>query len=194
MLGRFWRGVLLWAGAFLMAGCAGVQTTGSALAPREALDQFALAGRFSMTQGAQSYSGRLNWTHRAEGDLLLLSSPFGQGLAQIVREAGGVRLTAADGRVFEASDVEALTQEVLGYPVPLALLADWVRGHAGAGRALRDDIGRLTHLEHEAWSIDFAYANSDSHSPPSRIQARRAGEFELRLVIDEWRSLSSEES
>lgn len=120
---------------------------------------------------------------------LLLSSPFGQGMAEIVTSESGARLTGSDGRVYEASDAETLTRQVLGYPLPLARLADWVRGwDAGARISERDVHGRPLRLHHEDWLIDYGYPGDDPQAPPDRIFAERAGGFELRLRIDEWNS------
>ena len=120
----------------LVAGCTSLAPAPVPPPPRDALTAFSLEGRFSLYNDAKSYSGRLDWTYRPTASELLLSSPFGQGLAEIVSDADGARLTGSDGRTHTAADAETLTQEVLGYPLPLTRLADWIRGRtpAGAGR------------------------------------------------------------
>ncbi len=81
----------------------------------------------------EAAGGQLRWRHDRDGDEMLISSPLGQGLARILRENEAVTLTTANGREYRAADAEALTERVLGFRVPLAGLADWVRG----GRRLR---------------------------------------------------------
>lgn len=173
----------------LLGGCAGWSTSSASAPPRDSLDDFSLDGRFSLRHEDKSYSGRLSWRHQGVGNKVLLSSPFGQGLAEIVTGSRGAQLTLSDGQVFAADDTETLTQQVLGYPLPLALLTDWVRGRAGAGQAERDGLGRLVRLRQAGWSIEYGYENDDLQAPPSRIFAQRDGGMDLRLRIDEWRRL-----
>ena len=74
----------------LVSGCASTAFAPSSAVPsREALDRFSLEGRFSLSQDSKNYSGRLRWTYRGVSSELLLSSPFGQGIAEIVTDARG---------------------------------------------------------------------------------------------------------
>jgi len=180
-------GVLL--GVLLIGGCANLPSSSNTAPPRDALLAFTLEARFSLRHEDKSYSGRLSWRHDGMNNELLLSSPFGQGMAEIVTSESGARLTSSDGKVYEASDAETLTRQVLGYPLPLDQLTDWVRGWgAAAGISERDDLGRPLRLRHEGWLIDYGYASDDPQAPPDRIFAERTGGFELRLRIDEWNS------
>lgn len=183
------RFVALLLGLLLLAGCVSVPPSRVGVPPRDALDSFVLEGRFSLYQESKSYSGRMSWTHTGARSEMLLSSPFGQGIAEIVTDERGARMTLSDGKVHAASDAETLTKNVLGYPLPLALLADWVRGRAGPGETRLDALGRLEHLRHDGWRVDYSYGDSDPGSPPVRIVAQRNGDFELRLLIEEWSRL-----
>ena len=180
--------------AALLAGCAAMPpTAGPAPASRHALESFLLEGRFSLRQEAQNHSGRLNWRHTAAGDEVLLASPFGQGVAEIVATAGQATLTTSDGRIYAAPDVPSLTERVLGYRLPLQRLTDWVRGRAaGAEIVARDALGRPLQLRHEDWRIEYAYDGDDAAALPTRLFAERAGAFELRLRIDGWSALPPE--
>ena len=183
--------VLLFVSAFFLSGCAGLRPVPEAPIPsRETLDAFSLEGRFSLRHEDKNYSGRLSWRHAGASNELLLASPFGQGIAQITTSASEARLTMSDGQEYSADNAETLTRQVLGYPLPLAQLTDWVRGR-GAEAGTRDERGRLSRLQHEGWSIDYGYDGDDPLAPPSRIFAERTGGIELRLRIDEWSSLSS---
>jgi len=175
----------------LLGGCAALpgSPAGGATTPRDALDAFAIEGRFSLRQNDKNYSGRLSWRHSGADDELLLASPFGQGVAQITANRSGAQLTTSDGKVYAAADSELLTRQVLGYPLPLARLTDWVRGRGGAFEA--DGQGRPLRLRHEDWRIDYEYDSQDAQALPSRLFAERADGLELRLRIDEWIALPS---
>jgi outer membrane lipoprotein LolB len=173
----------------LLGACAALPGAPGEPPERDALSDFSLEGRFSLRHEDKNYSGRLSWRHRGSDDELLLSSPFGQGLAEIVSAPQGARLTLSDGKTYAAANAEMLTQQVLGYPLPLSRLTDWVRGRAAGGELERDAFGRVLQLRHEAWKIDYDYADDDRLAPPSRIFAESAGGIELRLRIDQWRRL-----
>lgn len=183
--------------AALLSACAGLSSRPQVDAPpREALEQFVLEGRFSLYYESRTYSGRLNWTHRAAASELLLSSPFGQGLAEIVTDANGARLIGGDGKQHQAPDVETLTREVLGFPLPLTQMADWVRGRSASvpsDKGLLDRQGRLVSLQQDSWRIDYDYVDQDPGAAPVRISVKRGDSFELRVFVDAWQSLSSEE-
>ena len=182
----------------LLAGCASAPLApqGGAMPARDALDAFAIEGRFTLRQQQTSYSGRLSWRHAAgaaysgEGDEVLLASPFGQGIAQITAGAAGAQLTTSDGTVYTANDSEQLTRDVLGYPLPLAQLADWLRAR-GRGEFSRDAAGRPLRLLDADWRIDYEYDSDDAQALPARLFAQRADGVELRLRIDEWNELTA---
>ena len=198
------RFLFWWAGRFsglflccsVFFGCAGLHSSPeSAKPPRDTLNAFSLDGRFSLRHEDKNYSGRLSWRHDARSNELLLSSPFGQGMAEITTDESGARLTTNDGQLYSAADAETLTRQVLGYPLPLLQLTDWIRGRATTGgtRDL-DEQGRLLRLRHEGWTVDFSYDSDDANAPPVRIIAERAGGVDLRLRIDEWNPLPSRET
>lgn len=177
---------------FVLSACAGLgapQRVDPGLPERAALGDFALEGRFALRHEENNYSGRLSWRHARAGDELLLASPLGQGLAEIRSEARGVRLTTSDGKVYTATDVETLTDEVLGYPLPLVQLADWVRGRTGSAEVESDEFGRPLRLRTDGWRIDYTYDDDSPQALPGRLFAERAGVLELRLRIEEWRSV-----
>lgn len=183
-------------GVLLLSGCAALRIgPGGGLPTRDALSAFALEGRFSLHQDDKNYSGRLSWRHQGASNALMLSSPFGQGIAEITTSERGAQLITSDGRKYTAVDTETLTSEVLGYPLPLALMTDWVRGRGSRSAASELDAqGRLRHLRHDDWRIDYDYANDDAQAPPLALFARRSDGLELRLRIDEWTALANADS
>ena len=195
LLTPFWRAfrrllVIAWAGA-LLGGCAVSPSSPASIgvAQRDALDDFSLEGRFSLRHEDKNYSGRLSWRHSGADNELLLASPFGQGLAQLTTSERGAQLTMSDGQVYAAADSEALTREVLGYPLPLAQLTDWVRGRGARGDLELDGSARPLRLRYADWRIDYEYDGDDAQALPGRLVARRDDGLELRLRIDEWVAL-----
>lgn len=148
---------------------------------------FELSGRIAVSYRDEAASGSIAWRHGEHDDELLLSSPFGQGIARIVRSGGEVTLTTSEGKEVRAADAESLTEQALGFRIPLAGLADWVRGRPAATPApalvRRDGAGRLAELEQSGWRIEFLeYASAR----PSRLRLSYPG-LELRLAIFDWK-------
>lgn len=148
--------------------------------------EFQLSGRIAIRYDDQGSSGNIAWRHRAAGDEMLITSPLGQGVARIERQGGLVTVTGSDGRVYRAHDAESLTEQVLGFRVPLAGLSDWVRAKPAPGPAheTRDVRGRLSELEQDGWQI-YYLGYGDGSGLPARLRLVYPG-LELRLVIDKW--------
>ena len=170
----------------LFFGCAAIEQQP---APAGHLgESFNLSGRVSVKYASEAVSGNFRWQHDSASDDLLISTPLGQGVARIVRTDGMVSLTTSDQKHYEAGDVETLTEQVLGWRLPLAGLPDWVRGRAAAGAPAQtrsDDSQRLTELRQSGWLVEFLGYDS-ANELPKRLRLSRAN-VEIRLLIDQWR-------
>jgi len=178
------RGALA-AAALAAAACAGPRFTLPA-----AEVEFEVSGRFAVKYGDDAASGNFAWRHAPSSDEMLLTTPFGQGIARIVRLGGAYTLTTPDSRDYHAASAEALTERVLGFRVPLAGLADWARGRPAQapapppGAIRRDDSGLLAGFAQSGWTVE--YLEYDDASRPVRMRLAYPG-LELRLAISEWR-------
>jgi outer membrane lipoprotein LolB len=158
------RAVLLLAA--LLSGCAAVE-----IKPPAGPLEFELAGRIAARYGDESFTGNISWRHARDGDEMLISTPTGQGVAQIVRQGDAVLLKTAEPREYRDSDSESLTKRVLGFPVPIEGLADWVRGRSSP------------QLDDRGWKVE--YQERDPQGRPSRMRLTYQG-IELRLAISQW--------
>jgi outer membrane lipoprotein LolB len=168
-------------GAVMIAGCAAI--------PREPPPPagFELAGRVAVRHGAESASARMSWRHAPAFDELLISSPLGQGIAEITRRDGIYTLLTSDGQRVSAPDPEALTEQALGWRLPLAGLPDWVRGRPQPGHAADARYGddrRATLLRQLGWTIEYL-AYDEVTGLPSRLRLTRE-DLDIRLAIDSW--------
>ena len=152
--------------AALAAACAQVE-----IKPPAGALEFELAGRIAARYGKESFTGNIAWRHAKAGDELLISTPTGQGVAQILRQGEAVLLKTAEPREYRASDAESLTERVLGFPLPVEGLADWVRGRPSPD------------LERRGWKIE--YQEYDAERRPIRMRLTYQG-IELRLAISQW--------
>jgi outer membrane lipoprotein LolB len=172
----------------LFGGCALLQEQPAPSGPIG--EAFQLSGRVSVKYGTEAASGKITWQHDQADDDLLFSSPLGQGVARIVWRDGVASLTTSDQKLYQAGDVESLTEKVLGWRLPLAGMPDWIRGRATVGAPAQtrlDASQRLAELRQSGWLVEFLEYGS-GNGMPSRLRMSRQ-DVELRLVIDQWRSV-----
>lgn len=171
----------------LAAGCATPPAAPvAAVAPWSA--NWTLQGRIGIQTGEQSLSGNIRWRHRADMDEVLMTTPLGQGVARIVRDAAGVLLEVPNQPPRRAPDAESLTREALGYELPVAGLVWWVQGRpdpGSASEASHAPAGRLTRLRQDGWVIDYLQYAADAR--PRKLVVARDG-LEIRLVADSWQT------
>ena len=146
---------------------------------------FDLSGRFAVRYGTESATGGVQWRHTDAADDLLITNPLGQGVARITREGQEFELETSNGERYRASDAESLTQQVLGWSLPLHGLHEWVLARPLPGEpaeVARGDNGRVTSLSQEGWQIDYEQYAGDR---PSRVTLARQ-DLKIRLVIESW--------
>jgi outer membrane lipoprotein LolB len=151
----------------LLSACAPLQVK-----PPAGPVEFDLSGRIAARYRDDAFSGIVSWRHAGEGDDMLISTPMGQGVARIVRQGDAIVLTTSEGKEYSDRDGEALTERALGFRLPLAGLADWVRGRPAPS------------LEERGWQVE--YLERDEQGRPTRLRVTYPG-VELRLAISEWR-------
>lgn len=174
------RLVAFLAAALLAAACAELRFRE---APQDV--EFEITGRIAVAYRNEASSGQVAWRHGPGGDELLLRSSLGQGVARLVRQGDEYLLAVAQGREYRAADVEALTEQVLGFRLPLAGLAAWLRARPASGPYLarRDEAGRLRELEQSGWRIEYLEYRDER---PARLRLTYP-ELELRLAIAQWK-------
>ncbi|MEJ1958122.1 MAG: lipoprotein insertase outer membrane protein LolB [Nitrosomonadales bacterium] len=149
---------------------------------------FVLSGRISVRHEGDRSSATIRWTHRADDDEILLLAPFGQTVARIHKDSREVVLDTAD-KHYTAKDAGELTQQVLGWRLPLAGLRYWVLAlpaPESQSRIEHDANGLATSLEQDGWKISYTrYTSTTPDSLPLRLSLQREGMY-LQLIIDEW--------
>jgi outer membrane lipoprotein LolB len=112
---------------------------------------------------------------------LVLASPVGTSLAQARWRDHQIDLATPDGvRRFDSLD--ALTRELLGEPLPLVAVLDWLRGRPwpGASHRVWADVrsdGSMAGFDQIGWQINLTRFDLQSlmftrADPPPRIEVR----------------------
>ena len=152
--------------AAFLAACTQIE-----IKPPEGPLEFSLAGRIAARSGKESFTGNISWRHARNGDEMLISTPTGQGIAQIVRQGDAVLLKTSEPREYRAADSEELTERVLGFRLPIEGLAQTVQGRPSPA------------LEARGWKVE--YEEYDAERRPTRLRLTNAG-AEVRLAIHQW--------
>lgn len=156
-------------------------------------------GRFSVVTTLagkrDSSSGRFKLAVDPDATVLDLDSPLGSTLARVEVNPQGARLTApGDGgqREVRGANAEALTYEVLGWPLPVAGFRDWIDGRPVAARPSRE---RTTNdgsgFEQDGWTVNVLERFNEGRGAPRRLLLERpemqgpTPAISLRLVLDE---------
>ena len=172
-----------------------VLLTACATTPSVSPADRAYTGRFAVTtafgEKRENVSGRFNFEVRGPQQVLELASPLGTTVARIEIEPGGARATGARMQEVRGVDAEALTEQLLGWRLPVSGLADWIEGRPVAQRSarLQRDGDRIVLIEQDGWEIRLS-EYFESVGRPRRLALERASGPDtpsvlLRLIVDE---------
>lgn len=209
MTGCIQSRVALAALVLLLTGCAGLAhrptetpQAEQAMRSRSFQDAIDLTGRLSVHyQSAykdEALHGSFSWAQEPAQTTVTLMSPLGQTLAVIDLTPGGATLTQAGQPTRAAADVDTLTAETLGWPLPISGLRYWLQGFAidAGGHRFVATPESSDVVTRDGWRLHYTswQDNVPSTAPqrPRRIDLERstqqAGEVAIRIVIDTWQT------
>jgi outer membrane lipoprotein LolB len=145
---------------------------------------FELSGRAAISNARNSGSVRFFWRHSNDADEMLVTSPVGQGIARITREGDWFRLVTGDKKEYAAADAESLTDQALGWRLPLSGLPDWVQARASPGRpaTVTGQPGEGLEIRQDGWQVAYDEFRAGR---PFRMRLSRE-DLVIRLVVDQW--------
>jgi outer membrane lipoprotein LolB len=181
---------------------ASIAVAGCASLPSPAVPDRVHAGRFSVVVALDgqrdSASGRFTLSISGARAVLDLATPLGSTLARIERGPEGVllRINGAGGtEERRGTDGTALTEALLGWPLPVDGMADWVAGRPAPGStAQTDGVDPPRAFTQNGWRIEIAerFASGQPRqllitrpAQPARDFAAASPAITLRLLIDD---------
>ena len=186
--------------SLLLAGCASLAPPAAPSAPTTRIFQqtINLGGRLSMRYQAgdkeESLHGNFTWTQTPSDTTVTLLSPLGQTLAIITATPDGATLAQGGQQLRSASDVDTLTANTLGWPLPVAGLREWLQGFAidRSGQPFVASPQADKVETRDGWLIHYPVWTKDDATHPRRIDLARntaqAGDVSIRIVIDTWQA------
>lgn len=159
------------------------------MAAIEKIQGFAIKGRIAVTSDQKNASARLAWEHSASKDNVDVYSPLGAKVANIIKTPEQVTFTD-NKQTLTAEDTETLTQDTLGFSLPLSGLSYWALGkpsNQSIANAITWDIdGKTKTLVQDGWNIEYnGYSNQDIYSLPKKVILNN-DIITIKLIIDEW--------
>lgn len=182
----------------LLAGCAALQPQPAQVEPPAyqqhlqrigKIRNFGLDGRIGVLTPQKGFSGTMRWHHHEAGDTIAFYSPLGTQLGELNADAQGVTLTTGNQKTYRAENAETLTEQTLGWSLPLTGLPDWALGRptAGAHQILAwDGVGRITRMRQNGWDIEYPTYQENSGLPGKIVL--KSPKLDLKLVVDNWQT------
>lgn len=185
----------------LLVGCAvtevrdaGIRTVVIRPEPGAVTDndnRYVLSGRLSVHNLQQKFSATINWRHYKNEDQIHLYAPLGQTIARIEQDMTGVYLITAESTRYRAENVEQLTQQILGWELPLSGLHFWIRGMYFPLTIAELDLdrsGRVVAIRQDGWEIRYSKffpPKPGMQELPKLLELNRHN-LKIKLIIDRW--------
>ena len=183
--------------AAALAGCATTSaplSTATVGAYRETID---LSGKLSVNylkdDKQESLTGNFTWDQTPNRIEVNLASPLGQTIATIAVTPEGATLTQSGQPPRTAADIDGLTQQALGWTLPVSGLRDWLQGYAldAEGKRFAASPANNSVVTKDGWRLRFVSWQDDKAAQPvpRRIDADRAAagdiqNLEIRIVVN----------
>lgn len=152
--------------------------------------RWSFEGRVSINNNGQAGTARIAWRQSGDDLDITLSAPVTRQSWRLLRTAGIARIEGIEDGPREGPDAEALLLKATGWRIPVAALAEWVRGvraDPASARVAYSAAGLPATLVEAGWTVDYKDWGAGEPPLPTRIFARQ-GEASVRLVIERWNS------
>ena len=178
----------------LLSACATREPrpAGAWLAEREAWfaehPNWHISGRVGLYDGRRG--GSLGFSWQAEGDAhrIHLRTTAGGRQWRLWFAPQGARLKGSDVGQLAGATPDPLVEQAVGWPIPVAALAWWIRGLVppGGGDVRFADDGTLQGVTGADWTLEYQrFEQIDARLLPTRLEAH-SGDYRVRIVIGEW--------
>lgn len=147
------------------------------------LKQWAFDGRLSLSDGRESWSATVVWTHTEGKDEIKLSGPLGQGAAVITLTNDSVIIDRGDDKPKQSKEVDDFIRQQLGVFVPVRALRYWVLGLTNPNMQFFE-VG--DGFKQSNWDVHYLQMqNLGNEWLPRKIGVEQ-GDAKLKLFIDQW--------
>jgi outer membrane lipoprotein LolB len=184
--------------ALLLGACQTVPSIKGSSSAAPYYKAISLSGRLSVSYQqlgkAQSLQGKFTWDQTANTTSIALFTPLGQTIAQIMIEPERAMLQQTGEVLRIAKDINVLTSDALGWPLPVNGLKEWLQGFYTNALGQQQVVMRDTQTGFidSGWEVQYVLWQEDGsgYRIPKRIDlkhlSKRHGEINLKIVLDSW--------
>lgn len=138
---------------------------------------FNASGRMSVKVDGQGNYAHFDWTRQDNVETIDINTPIGTTVGQLCQDSEGALAVDNKNRVYTAPNAEALSEQFLGYALPVHYLGVWVNGEWVRGMPYHiQDNGKLQQL---GWTISRELNPDDT----PRIVLLENDKMKIRLVF-----------
>ena len=147
------------------------------------LKKWAFQGRIALSDGKESWSANIIWTHTEGKDEIKLSGFLGQGAAVITVTDQMVIINRGGEKPKQSTQIEEFVQQQLGVFVPVKALRFWVLGLVNPATPY---VEKGDGFMQSDWDVHYLQMqNLGEEWLPRKIGVEQ-GEAKLKLFIDQW--------
>lgn len=166
--------------ALLLAACAQPRLAGQdSWRAQTEIDGFTAEGRLAVKANEKGSYANFDWQYQNQVQTINVNTPLGNTVGQLCQDALGVLAVDSKGRKYQAATAQALSEQLLGFDLPVQYLHIWANGQWVKGvphRILHD--GRLQQFE---WTV----SRSLNENGTPRTLLLESPKLSLRLVFDQ---------
>jgi outer membrane lipoprotein LolB len=160
----------------------------------QAVSEWQLNGKLGIRTADDNGSATVKWVQHNTEYQINLSGPLGQKRMIITGSPDKVRLEQTGEPAQEAKTAEALIKKSVGWTLPVAQLAYWVRGVPAPALRIthlqQNTHGLLDQLHQGNWTITYSNYRDQQYQGmtlplPGKITAEYR-DVRLTLVVREW--------
>lgn len=162
--------------AATLAACSTVPTQPATSSATRADSVFERSGRFALNvfdrsaeRNRDSVQGGFTWTDTGPVLTLDLTNPLGSTLARVTVSDNQAVLTRSNGKRTVATDPDALVAEVLGSPIPVSGMRNWLKGLRN-GQAVAPGKG-AQEFDEAGWRVNMSDFDNKG---PTRLNFERS--------------------
>lgn len=158
------------------------------------INSFQLTGRIAFMTPKERHSAGLYWQVDNSQYDIRLTTLLGISIAKLTGRPGFIQIKA-DGDTYQSNSPNALIEDVVGWPIPVNQLSNWVLGLHGGVVISKDEKGRTKRAlvrvsATEEWTLTYrSYVKIGSISLPQVIECER---YQTRLIlkINQWNKIN----
>jgi len=147
--------------------------------PAKQAQNFTATGRLSVKQNDKGSYGNFDWTRTPAVETININTPLGNTIGQLCQDPQGVIATDANGKTYQAATPEQLSQQLLGYQIPIQYLHTWATGGYLPNHPHSTEAdGSLNQL---GWNIS---RTTNPNGSPRTLQLKN-NQLTIRMVISD---------